>query len=62
MFKWVINANFCYYWVISMVNHGNAYSYVNTDADAYPTKTFLRHQTKIKLTIALFLNTFCMFK
>ena len=27
-----------------------------------PTKIFLWHQTKIQLTIALFLNSFCMFE
>ena len=40
VFKWVINANFCYYyyWLVIMVNNGNPLSYANTGVDAMATQ------------------------
>ena len=47
MFKWVINVNFWYYWLVSMVNHGNAHSYANKGTNAMGTQ--LKPSIGIKL-------------
>ena len=60
----VHHVNFGYYWLVSMVNQGSWHRYANIHMDAMITqpKPYFWHPTKIKLTTALFLNTFCMFK
>ena len=34
----VKHADFCYWWLVSMVNHSNHYSYANTCVDAMVTQ------------------------
>ena len=48
MLKWVQHANFYQYWLGSMVNQNNQYSYVNKCVDPMGTQSSPSFETKVK--------------